>query len=563
MEPVNRHAVRDTASVFLRGHADGTPLFPAGSFASDTALARRVRTLDAWEGDRAALAAFLTAQNLPDALDAAAGGLHPAQAASLRAVVRPDSLFVLTGQQPGLLGGPALALHKALTTVAWARHAATRLGRPVIPVFWIAGDDSDLPESNTAEFLEPDATTTVVSLDFAEAADAIPMSARILDEAGSRALSAALPASWSDAARALVEACHRPGRSLTDAFRAVMQRMLGPQGVLFVDGFAAARRPEAQAVLRRVAADAGSFQEALARGTTRLRETLALPPQVPVRPGTVPVFLLEDQRRVRLYVADSGRVHAAGREGTDLRPQLAERTLLHSALTRPLVVDALFPTLGHVLGPAELRYFAQLADVFPAFDRGFPLLAPRQQALVVPEAALRELESLGFQAVDPSDLTPSRVRARLTETAWAGHAAAAAFPDAAHARVSDAMAAYQAEFFPAAGNRFDAARRRLDRAVARYRDAARALVFAEAGQRRFEALQPLLRWLAGGSQDRHLNTLSLWNALEACGEGTFDAYGEALIRTGDDISVFALTGPSRPAGPGRSAVSGAPDGGIA
>lgn len=530
MIPVASLPVGDAASVFLREHAEGSSLFPAGGFASATALARRAAVLDAWDGDRAALAAFLAAEH--------AAGHHPAQADSLAAAARHDALFVLTGQQPGLLGGPALALHKALTTVAWARAAAARLGRPVIPVFWIAGDDSDLAESNTAEFLEPDAAVTATSLDFPETAAAIPMSLRLLDEAACRALRAALPASWSPEARALVDACYRPGYSLTEAFRAVMQRLLGPHGVLCVDGFAAARRPEAQAILRRVATAGATFQEALARGTTRLRDTLALPPQVPVRPGTVPVFLFENRQRVRLHADEAGRVYEAGREGLDLRPLLERHTVLHSALTRPLVVDALFPALGHVLGPAELRYFAQLADVFPAFGRTFPLLAPRQQALLIPDAALRELGTLGFTPADVPTLTPSRMRARLTETAWAAHAAADAFPDSEHDRLREALAGYQARYFPAAGNRFEAARRSLERALAHHRDTARALVFAESGRTRFEALQPLLRWLAGGSQDRHLNTLSLWNALQKGGPGTFDAYVAALSRTGDEVTVM-------------------------
>src|SRR5690606_22084650 len=123
-----------------------------------------------------------------------------------------------------------------------------------------------------------------------------------------------------------------PGRSLTEAFRALLQALLGGQGLLFVDGFAAARLPAAQTLLRRVTEDVEGFHAALLRGTTRLRETLSLPPQVPVRPGTVPVFLLDDDRRVRLFASDSGRVYAAGDEGVDLRGALASRTLLHSAL---------------------------------------------------------------------------------------------------------------------------------------------------------------------------------------------------------------------------------------
>jgi bacillithiol biosynthesis cysteine-adding enzyme BshC len=533
------HPVRDAASKFLRDHADGAPLFPAGSFASDAALTRRAHKLDAWNGAgpvrRASLAEFLAAQNtsLPHS------ALHPAQVANLDAAGQANTLFVTTGQQPGLLGGPALALHKALTAVAWARDASARLGRPVVPIFWIAGDDSDLAESNAVEFLEPGATITSLTLDFTDSEDAIPMSLRVIDHAGARAVLESLPASWSPAARAVAAACYAPGRSLTQAFRALLQALLGPEGLLFIDGFDATRRPESQALLRRVTENSPAFHEALLRGTTRLRDALSLPPQVPVRPGTVPVFLLENQRRTRLFASDSGRIYAAGDEGRDLRATLSEKTLLHSALTRPLIVEQLFPALGHVLGPAELRYFAQLADVFPAFGESFPLVAPRRQAMLVPRADLMALEALGFRADELTDLRPSRVRAHLTEQAWRGHPAAAAFPDAEYERFREALKAYETENFPAAANRFETARRRLDRALGYHRDTARALVFAASAAEQFRALQPLLRWCAGGAQDRHLNSLSLWNALEHS-SGEFRAHCARVASPTDTVSVYVI-----------------------
>jgi hypothetical protein len=539
---------RDAASRFLREHADGAPLFPAGSFASAAALERRARKLDSWDGSagspgagsRAQLAEFLREQNAPEAL----GPLHPAQVKSLADAARPDALFVMTGQQPGLLGGPALGLHKALTAVARARECAARLNRPVIPVFWAAGDDSDLAESNAAEFLEPGAAASSATLEFPDPEAAIPMSLRILSEDALRPLRERFPTSWPPEVLALAEQCYAPGRSMTEAFLRLMQAFLGGEGVLFVDGFAAARRPEAQAVLRRVAAHihgAAGFQESLLRGTARLHETLNLPAQVPVRPGTVPAFLLQEGRRVRLFASDSGRVYAAGDEGHDLLPSLAEKTLLHSALTRPLVVDALFPALGHVLGPAELRYFAQLADVFPAFGRSFPLLAPRRQALVIPRAGLDTLKGIGFRAEELPDLRPSRVREHLTAEAWAKHPAAGDFPDADYRRFRESLGQYQGRRF--AGGNFEAALRRLDRSFGHYREQARRLVFAEGAADRFRALQPLLRWLAGGAQDRHLNLLSLRGALGAEGFAELAAH---LARPGADeavgITVFVADG---------------------
>jgi hypothetical protein len=250
------------------------------------------------------------------------------------------------------------------------------------------------------------------------------------------------------------------------------------------------------------------------RGTKRLRETLKLPPQVPLRPGTVPVFLLEDGKRVRLFLSDSGRVYTAGREERDLR-EAPGLTLLHSALTRPLVVEALFPTLAHVLGPAELRYFAQLADVFPAFGFSMPLLAPRRQATVISRASWSAFEALGFRVEELFELRPTLVRERLTERAWKDHPAAQAFPDEAHRALETSLKAYHERWFPGAD--FASPLRRLGRAFGHYREQARRRVFEQAASAAYRDLQPLLRWLGNGAQDRHLNTLSLRAALGAQG----------------------------------------------
>jgi hypothetical protein len=215
-------------------------------------------------------------------------------------------------------------------------------------------------------------------------------------------------------------------------------------------------------------------------------------------------------------------------------------------LSRPLVVDALFPLLGHVLGPAETRYFAQIADVFPAFGRSFPLLAPRGQALAVPEGGLRALEALGFTAGDLPDLRPSRVREKLTEEAWKRHPASTEFPEGDYRAFRGALADYQARRF--SGGNFEAALRRLDRSFGNYREQARRRVFSESATAEFHALQPLLRWIAGGQQARHLNLLSLRAAL---GEAGFAALAQRLggLRAAPDesgigaASVFAAEMP--------------------
>src|SRR5690606_19351250 len=118
-----------------------------------------------------------------------------------------------------------------MTAVAWARTWSARLDRTVIPIFWVAGDDSDLAESNAMEFLEPGERGSSTSLEFSDPDEAIPMSLRKLSVDAARALRDRLPASWPADVTALAAESYAPGRSLTEGFLHLMQRLLGGEGV--------------------------------------------------------------------------------------------------------------------------------------------------------------------------------------------------------------------------------------------------------------------------------------------------------------------------------------------
>lgn len=100
-----------------------------------------VRSSGTAQADRAALIQALKEYNHrlnqpPEALRA------------VEALESPDALAVVGGQQAGLFGGPLLVLYKAITILQVAKQAADQLSCPVIPVFWIAGEDHDWDEAN-------------------------------------------------------------------------------------------------------------------------------------------------------------------------------------------------------------------------------------------------------------------------------------------------------------------------------------------------------------------------------------------------------------------------------
>ena len=65
-----------------------------------------------------------------------------------RAATLDDGLCVISGQQVGLLLGPAYTTYKLFTVINAARRLEDELGTPVTPVFWIESEDHDWAEVN-------------------------------------------------------------------------------------------------------------------------------------------------------------------------------------------------------------------------------------------------------------------------------------------------------------------------------------------------------------------------------------------------------------------------------
>src|SRR3970282_743622 len=76
----------------------------------------------------------------------------------------PGALVVTTGQQPGLFTGPSYSISKALSARALARILEARWGRPVVPLYWVPGDDHDLHEVASVSWLNAEGGLVTAAL---------------------------------------------------------------------------------------------------------------------------------------------------------------------------------------------------------------------------------------------------------------------------------------------------------------------------------------------------------------------------------------------------------------
>ncbi|WP_027091085.1 bacillithiol biosynthesis cysteine-adding enzyme BshC [Cohnella thermotolerans] len=366
---------------------------------------RRAELLDRTAGSR------IDRKRLADALRAFQARLAaPSEAVSrsIDTLEREDALIVVGGQQAGLFGGALLVVYKALTVIQTARHAQKLLGRPVVPVFWIAGEDHDFEEANHVHVASLDGQVKRIRVERPEgprqAVSRTPISA---DQwaAAVEELSASLPDTefkpvWLERIRSQVA----DAPTLTVAFARLLSDWFGSEGLVLLDADDPELRKLEGPFFRRLIERNDELEAALREGENRVRE-LGFPIQAEAAPGSANLFVHAEAGRTLLFRQD-GRFADRKEETVFSREELLRladenpERLSNNALTRPLMQDYALPVLAAVLGPSEIAYWGVLGPAFARFELSMPLLVPRQSFSYLEPSVAKLLDKYGVTAED-------------------------------------------------------------------------------------------------------------------------------------------------------------------
>jgi bacillithiol synthase len=307
-------------------------------------------------------------------------------AASLEKLGQAGCLVVAGGQQAGLFGGAMLIYYKALSVVQAARDAEKRLGRPVIPVFWIAGEDHDFDEANHVVIQSNEGGVRRIRIERPEGPRLAVSRTSLTSlqwESALQELAAQLPDSeFKPALLERLQSHVADAPSLSLAFARLLADWFGSQGLVLLDAddpnLRALEGPMFQELIQRN----GELEAALKAGENQvLNRGFKL--QAETTPGSANLFLHHEQGRLLLHKEDDhfvdrrGNVSLSHEQMLELTANSPDR-LSTNALTRPLMQDYILPVLAAVLGPSELAYWSILGPAFNEFDMCLPLLIPRQ-----------------------------------------------------------------------------------------------------------------------------------------------------------------------------------------
>ncbi|MFB6250002.1 MAG: bacillithiol biosynthesis cysteine-adding enzyme BshC [Salinibacter sp.] len=354
--------------------------------------------------DREALADVLAEQN-----EHWGGGT--ATQRNVDALRDPETIAITTGQQVGLFTGPLYTIYKTITTLQLAEEWAEQTGRPVVPVFWVEGEDHDFEEIATTHVLR---RNDVVSLSYDPGVDDNPGAVGRIELTGAidglldRLDDTLPPSDFKPAVMERVRAAYRPGTPLEDAFAHLFRSLFEDEGLVFINPDDARLKALTRPLFRRELEDPAAPAARIEATSQALRDR-GYHAQVHARPTNL--FWLEEDGRYPIDRADDGGFvfrHDGRRVSrADLLDRLdtAPERFSPNVVLRPLMQDLLLPTAAYVAGPGEVSYFAQYGDVYNWAGLDMPLIHPR--------ASVSLVEGKVQKVLDKYDLTVCDFRARL------------------------------------------------------------------------------------------------------------------------------------------------------
>lgn len=295
------------------------------------------------------------------------------------------SLVVVGGQQGGLFTGPLLVLYKAISIIRMAQEAEVKLARPVVPVFWIAGEDHDFDEVDHTYVVTSDPAVQRIRIEKPGDRRA-PVSHVKLDAAAWESVLTELEKSLPkteftpgllEHLRESVATC----ATLSESFAATMGRLFGEYGLVLIDsaddGLRELEAPMFETILQ--------HNDRLEKAYDTSEQQLAsygYSPQAVRSEHSANVFLVRDGERHLLHKENGQFVNHRQGISCTMEQMLdiarnSPQQLSNNVLTRPLMQDYLFPVLATVLGPGEIAYWAQTKQAFRELGMRMPIIWPR------------------------------------------------------------------------------------------------------------------------------------------------------------------------------------------
>jgi bacillithiol biosynthesis cysteine-adding enzyme BshC len=286
---------------------------------------------------------------------------------------------VTTGHQLTIFTGPLYFIDKSVTVInACKQLKATYPQYNFVPIYWMASEDHDFEEISYFNLggqkytWDTDQTGAVGHF----------------DPSSLEALIKKMPGDHP-----LFEKAYLSHNTLADAARYYVNELFGKEGLVVID----ADDRSLKASFSQVIEDdlfVHSAEKLVGKDTKQL-QSIGYKTQVHAR--EINFFYLDGNIRSRIekegdnYTVVDTDLRFSTEEIKRLIKETPEK-FSPNVILRPLYQEMILPNLAYVGGPSEAVYWLQLKSVFTHFSEAFPILMPRNFALIIDQLSHRKYE---------------------------------------------------------------------------------------------------------------------------------------------------------------------------
>lgn len=322
-----------------------------------------------------------------------------------------NSLVVIGGQQAGILTGPLYSIHKVISIIKLAEQKEEQLGVPVVPVFWIAGEDHDFQEVNH------------VFVPVNQKVDKWSYPERVLQKkmVSDIQLNQESCLSWvqnlienfgeTEHTNSLLEFAKQQiliSTSFVDFFANIIMELFKDYGLLIVDSGNREFRQLQKEFFKQQILHHEVITTKLLEQQRQIEEK-GFPITIEASEANANLFYYDQRLNERILLEyDQLNDCFVGKNGalTFSREQLVELAeenpayLSNNVVTRPLMQEWLFPTVAFIAGPGEISYWAELKLVFEHFNIKMPPIVPRLNITILDRSIETDVSELHLNLTD-------------------------------------------------------------------------------------------------------------------------------------------------------------------
>ncbi|SET85598.1 bacillithiol biosynthesis cysteine-adding enzyme BshC [Salinibacillus kushneri] len=314
------------------------------------------------------------------------------------------SVVVVGGQQAGLLTGPLYSIHKMISIIKLAEEQEQALSVPVIPMFWIAGEDHDYEEINhvflpraermkkfrTLQQQKKKSSVSHMTLDQELTHQWLDNLFKHMDET-----------TYTKELYKNIKCIVDKSESFVDFFAQVTFYLFQHEGLVLLDSgdtkIRALENNYFQSLIHHQPEITKGVAEAL-HHTSQAGYSIG----VDADKSDAHLFYHENGERILLTIDEDGHWVGKNNDCSFTKEEMLDiayhspHLLSNNVVTRPMMQELLLPVLAFIGGGGEVSYWSLLKSGFEALQLKVPPVLPRLSFTLVDSKREKNLRSLSL-----------------------------------------------------------------------------------------------------------------------------------------------------------------------